>query len=451
MNALSSPIADLEETFIRRELLGAVLAHTRTAVTGNLVIGLTSCVVLVGSGVRDGVGWWLAALLGLMGVRVVHARRLAHHIATLDSVGVERAEYQLTWLLAASGLTWGMLPWLGYTGRDPLVDFFCVAMLVGMTAGAVNSTAGLIRALNIYVLAAFAPFVMKSVLIGGLVYGAGGVTIVFSALVLMSFGRSSHRAMRGTLVVTQQNACLAEALRKERDLAQATLRAKDLFLAGVTHDLRQPVHAMALHLRYLRSLNADQLQPDTIARLCEPMDGAMRAMSSQLTRLLDLSRLEAGEVQPVRRNIALGTLFDAVSAQFDAQAAEKGLQLRRRPLAVSVDTDPRMLQSIVDNLVANAVRYTRSGGVLLAARRRGAYVLLTVMDTGPGFEEASLPELFTAYRRFDDRTRSSTTDDGGQGLGLALVRKQADLLGLALHVRSVPGRGSSFTLRLTPA
>ncbi|MFY7974007.1 MAG: sensor histidine kinase [Rubrivivax sp.] len=455
MMAPPNPVADVaanvDEIHIRRELLAAMLAQTRTAVAGNLAIGLTTAAVLVGSGVSTGVGGWLAVLLALVGLRAVHARGLKPRCATLDRAGLARAEHQLTGLLAASGLTWGVLPWLSYTGRDPFVDFFCIAMLVGMTAGAVNSTAALPRALNLYILGAFLPFVAKSAFIGGLVYGAGGVTIVFSTLVLMAFGRSSHRAMRGTLVATQQNARLAEALRKERDAVQATLRAKNLFLAGVTHDLRQPVHAMALHLRYLRSLRADQLQPETVASLCEPMDGAMRAMSSQLTRLLELSRLEAGEVQPARRAVSLAQLLDVVSTQFDAQAAEKGLRLRLRPMAVSVDSDPRMLQSIVDNLVANAVRYTRRGGVLVAARQRGANALLTVIDTGPGIEKALLPELFIAYRRFDDRDRGSTAEDGGQGLGLALVRKQVDLLGHGLKVRSVPGRGSAFTLRLAVA
>ena len=465
MNAQPLPAtavnADVDEATIRRELLGTVLAQTRTAIAGNVAIGLTTCAVLLGSGVRTGVGWWMAALLALVGLRALHARSLVPQVATLDSAGVARAERHLTGLVAASGLAWGVLPWLSYTGRDPFVDFFCVAMLVGMAAGAVNSTAALPRALNLYILAAFVPFVVKSALIGGLVYGAGGVAIVFSALVLMAFGRSSHHALRGTLVATHHNARLAQALRKERDAVQATLRAKNLFLAGVTHDLRQPVHAMALHLRYLRSLRADQLQPETVAALCAPMDGAMRAMSHQLTRLLELSRLEAGEVQPARRAIPLGHVFDALAAQFGAQATEKGLRLRLRRCrsAVAVDSDARMLQSILDNLVANALRCTRSGGVLVAARARGADVLLTVMDTGRGFDEALLPQLFTAYRRFDDRDRSQVADDGsdgsdgsegkdgGQGLGLALVRKQADLLGHTLHVRSVPGRGSAFTLR----
>jgi hypothetical protein len=148
-NPVADVAANVDEIHIRRELLAAMLAQTRTAVAGNLAIGLTTAAVLVGSGVSTGVGGWLAVLLALVGLRAVHARGLKPRCATLDRAGLARAEHQLTGLLAASGLTWGVLPWLSYTGRDPFVDFFCIAMLVGMTAGAVNSTAALPRALNL--------------------------------------------------------------------------------------------------------------------------------------------------------------------------------------------------------------------------------------------------------------------------------------------------------------
>lgn len=451
MNAQPGAIDEVDEAIIRLELLVVMLAQTRTAIAGNLAIGVTSAVVLLGSGIRDGVGAWLLALLTLMGLRAWHARGLKPHTAVLDPAGVAGAERHLIWLLSASGLVWGVLPWLSYTGKDPFVDFFCVAMLVGMTAGAVNSSAALPRALNLYILGAFAPFVVKSALIGGLVYGAGGVAIVFSALVLMTFGRSAHRAMRDTLVITRQNARLAEALRKERDAVQATLRAKDLFLAGVTHDLRQPVHALALHLRHLRRLRADECHPDTLGMLCEPMDMALKTMSAQLTRLLELSRLEAGEARVLRRPISVVDVVGVLRAQFEPQASAKGLRFRVRTAvaqAVCLDSDTRMLQSIVDNLVANAVRYTDRGGLLLAVRRRNGHLLFQVFDTGPGIAADVLPHIFTAYRRFDDRRREG---EEGQGLGLALASKQAELLGHALTVRSVPGRGSVFSLSVALA
>jgi signal transduction histidine kinase len=434
-----------DEDRVRRELLGVMLAQNRTVLLGNLAIGVTSTVVLMVSGIGAGVLAWLAALVIFLVLRVQHGRRLAPRLATLGHAGVAAAERTLTLLLGACGLTWGLLPWLSYTGSDPFVDFFSIAMLVGMTAGAVNSAAALPRALNVYITGAFGPFIAKSASIGGLVYGAGGLTIAFAAVVLIAFGRNSHRALRQTLTITHRNQRLAEALRRERDAVQTAMRAKDLFLAGVTHDLRQPVHALALHLRVLRRLQPGALTPQALHAVCEPMETALKSMSSQLTRLLDLSRLEAGEARVARRRIELAEIFGSLAAQFEPQARDKGLGFRMHPLTLQVDSDPKMLQSIVDNLVANAVRYTQTGGVLVAARRRGTQLLLQVYDTGPGIAAEQQPHVFTAYRRFDDRQRSG---DEGQGLGLALARKQAELLGHDLWLRSVPGRGSVFTLAL---
>jgi len=437
-----------DELIIRRLLLAAMLENTRTALAGNVAIGLTTAAVLhlAGNG-GPGLWLWVAAIAVLVVLRARHAMRLKPRVQALDDVPLRRAERQITALLAAQGAVWGALPWLGYGGADPFVDFFTVAMLVGMTAGAVNSASSQPRALNAYIMLALLPFAVRAVGLGGLVNVAGALTIVFSALVLFAFARGAYRATRATLVVTRQNARLAEALRQERDAVQATLRAKDLFLAGVTHDLRQPVHALGLHLRYLRSLRQDELAPETIETLCAPMDSALRTMSGQLTRLLSLSRLEAGEVKPQRRWFLLADLFSAIEAQFAVQAREKGLSLRLRPVAMAVFSDPQMLQSIVDNLVSNALRYTDDGGVLVAARHRADAVELAIYDTGVGIAGELIPQLFTPYRRFDDRDRSG---DPGQGLGLALVHKQAALLDHALNVRSVPGRGSCFAVSLSP-
>lgn len=438
-----------DEREVRRELLATLLSHRRTVALGNVLICLTTTAVLLGHGVRQGVLPWAAVVLLLAALRHRHALQLAPRLAALNMAGLLAAERQVFWLMALQGLSWGVLPWVSYTGRNAFLDFFSVAMLVGMNSGAVNSAAPLPKALRVYLLTAQLPFIAQSILIGGGVSLAGGLTIAFSLVVLMAFGRNQHAAMRHTLQVTRQNARLAEALRVERDAVQAALRAKSLFLAGVSHDLRQPVHAMALHLRFLRSLRADELSPQRVAELCTPMDGAMRAMTGQLTRLLELSRLEAGEAQVARRPIDLPAFIAERLAQFAAQAADKGLQLRSRTGATArtawADSDPMMLQSIVDNLLSNALRYTRQGGVRLVLRRRGDHWLLQVIDSGPGIPGEVLPQLFIAYRRFDDR---SSRHDEGQGLGLALVHKQSERLGHALAVRSRVGHGSSFGLLL---
>jgi signal transduction histidine kinase len=422
-----------------------MLGHTRTALAGNVVIALTTIAVLVGSGVRDGVGLWAAWIFCLVGIRGLHARSAMRRLPALGEAGIARLEWGLTALLGASGIGWGLLPWLGYAGRDAFVDFFSVAMLVGMTGGAVTSTMAQPRALNTYLVAALVPFIVKSALMGGLVYLAGGLTICFSLAVLIAFGHTAHASLRHTIAVTRQNKRLVEAVRTERDAVQAAMRSKDLFLAGVTHDLRQPVHALGLHLRYLRKVQTDEATATRIDTICAPMDGALRAMSTQLSRLLELSRLEAGEAKVTRRGIPVADLFAACAAQFDALANEKGLRLRFRPSDAVVDSDPTMLQSILDNLVANAVRYTDAGRVLVVARRRDRTIELQVHDTGPGIEPDVIESLFEPYRRFDDRRDRA---EEGQGLGLALVRKQADLLQHPVRVRSRVGRGSVFAVQV---
>jgi signal transduction histidine kinase len=407
---------------------------------GNVGVGSVTAVVLWLSGMHDGVPLWFGTVLALVALRTWHARGMTERIAHADAAGLRRLRLEIAGLMSATALTWGLMPWLSYHGENPLLDFFSITMLVGMTAGAVQSAAAVPLALRSYIVLGFSPFVVKSVFIGG---------IIFTMLIWLSYARSAFRIVHRTLAATRENEALAEALRQERDAVRNAMRAKDLFLAGVSHDLRQPVHAIALYLHVLRSLRQDELSPDAVDRAASPIETACRTMSTQLSRLLELSRLEAGEARVHRSALPAAQLLDALRATFAPQAESKGLDLRfSAPPEVWLDTDPRLLQSMADNLVSNALRYTQAGGVLVSLRRWQGRWRLAVQDTGPGFDEALLPEMCTPYRRFDDSQRG--TQDAGQGLGLALVARQAQLLGHELVVRSRPGRGSSFSL-LIPA
>ncbi len=430
---------------VRRDLLGVLFDHTPTIVAGNIAVASTAAAVLISAGGHFAVWFWLGAILALVAARAGYVRAVRPHLAGLSGLSLDRAERIYIAIAGITGLVWGILPWLGFEGLDPFMDFFSVAMLVGMAGGAVTATTALPAALNLYLVCALVPFIMKSALLGGAVNVAGGVTIFFYLCVLVSFGRSAHAAMRNALLLTRQNARLADKLRHERDAVQTAMRAKNLFMAGVTHDLRQPVHAIGLHVRYMRSLEPHEISHTTVHEACSGVDAAVRAMSIQLSRLIELSRLEAGEARVLRRVLPLSETLAACAAQFAPLAREKKLRFHIRPSAVAVDSDAMMLQSILDNLVSNAVRYTDSGGVLIAARPRGAEIELQVWDTGPGVPDELIPQIFIPYQRFDDR---KARHDEGQGLGLALARKQADLLGHTLQVRSRVGRGSLFSVHL---
>ncbi|MFZ5505882.1 MAG: sensor histidine kinase, partial [Pseudomonadota bacterium] len=263
---------------VRRDLLGVLFGHTPTIVAGNLAVSLTASAVLVSAQGHGLVWFWLAAIWVLVGLRYALVRQLRPQLASLQRPGLDRAESAYTAVAGLTGLAWGLLPWLGYEGRDPFMDFFSVAMLAGMAGGAVTATTALPRALNLYLVCALLPFIVKSWLMGGLINIGGGLTFLFYLLVLVSFGRNAHATMRNALLLTRQNARLADDLRQERDAVQAAMRAKNLFLAGVTHDLRQPVHAVGLHVRYLRSQDPAGLSRDVLDEVCGGMDAAVRAM-----------------------------------------------------------------------------------------------------------------------------------------------------------------------------
>lgn len=442
---MSAPgaLQDDEELFIRRDLLGFLLAQTPVAVFGNLAVAGVTCAVLSQWEPLSVLACWAGAVATFVSVRLLLYRHMAGRVAGLDRSGIEKTERILTVLVGLTGLTWGLLPWIGYKGEDAFVDLYTVAMLMGMSGGGTPSLSAVPRALKTYLVAALVPFVLRAIQVGNAISLGGCVTILLLLAVLWIFGLSTYRSLRHNRLLTLQNWRLAEALRKERDAVQAVMRAKDLYQAGVTHDLRQPVHALALYINYLHSLSPQELTSPRVGEVWDGAQAALRGISGRLTRLLDLSRLESGEVKPVIEDVRLEDLLRTCRSQFAPVAAQKRLELRVRSARLCVRTDPRMLQSILDNFVSNAIRYTESGGVLIGVRRRSGHAEIQVYDTGSGIAAAAVPEIFIPYRRFDDRARNR---EEGHGLGLALARKQADALGHVLSVRSIPGNGSCFSV-----
>lgn len=229
---------------------------------------------------------------------------------------------------------------------------------------------------------------------------------------------------------------------RTRDLQMANA-AKTRFVAAASHDLRQPVAAIGL----LTGLLREQVSIDGgTRRLLDRLGDAVAALERLLKGLLDLSRFDAGAVDVRPAVVPLQPLFDAVAAHEQEGAASKGLRLRWRGGHLAVHSDRVLLEQILRNLVNNAVRYTERGGVLVSARRVGAtQVLLQVRDTGVGIAADRQQQVFEEFVQLDNPARESSR---GLGLGLSLVRRGAELLGVPLALWSQPGRGSCFSLRL---
>jgi len=220
--------------------------------------------------------------------------------------------------------------------------------------------------------------------------------------------------------------------------AERANNAKSRFLAAASHDLRQPLTALKLYAAALKlKLSAEDQAP------VEKMAECVASLSDLLSKLLDLSKLEAGVVTPQPCDFVLDEMLDKVLAACGPQADAKDLNLRFGRFGQTLRTDPVLFQRIVNNLVHNAIRYTERGGVLVAPRRRGGKQWIEVWDTGVGIPPQKTHEIFEEFKQIAPEPSAA-----GSGLGLAIAARTARLLGLALRVQSRPGRGSMFALEL---
>ncbi len=221
-----------------------------------------------------------------------------------------------------------------------------------------------------------------------------------------------------------------------RRLADAG-RDKTRFLAAASHDLLQPLHAARLFNSAL-----DRQLDGPAKALSARVDRSIVGAEELLRALLDISKLDAGGIQPNPEPVLLGVLLSDLAENMRPQAAEKGLLLRTGPLPGVVVTDPGLLRSVLQNLLANAVRYTISGGILIGVRHRGNHLRIDIYDTGVGIPENRQREVFAEF------TRLGEVEAEGLGLGLAIVERIARLLGARIELVSQEGRGSRFSVLL---
>ncbi len=231
-----------------------------------------------------------------------------------------------------------------------------------------------------------------------------------------------------------------QRLTEANEEAERNIRARMRFLAAASHDLRQPLQAMALFASALDH-HITSTQGHTIV---QSLKTALRGMEEMFDSLLDMSKLDAGVMKSEPRVFMVNDVLEQLEATYAPQAEAAGLRLTVVPSSAAVLSDPRLLARILGNFLSNAIRYTRRGGVVVGARRRGQRLLIAVHDTGPGIPESQRLDIFREFRQ-----GANTVGRGeGMGLGLSIVQRLARLLGHGLDVRSVVGRGSTFAVEL---
>ncbi len=262
----------------------------------------------------------------------------------------------------------------------------------------------------------------------------GGFVATFTDVT--AFRHAAHELTRAKETLELRVAERTRELDQARRTAERANEAKSRFLAAISHDVLQPLHAAQLFTQALD----ERLQHEQYRPAVGNIRSALGSTEALLDGLLDISRLDSGHQPIERRDFSLAHLLEPMVAEFRVLAGERGIILSCVDTRVWVHSDPQLLRRVLMNFVSNAVRYTESGRVLIGVRRQAADVRIEVWDSGPGIAEHERRLIFDEFRR-GDHARGQ-----GLGLGLAIAERTARLLNHPLELRSRVGHGSVFSV-----
>jgi signal transduction histidine kinase/DNA-binding NarL/FixJ family response regulator len=366
----------------------------------------------------------------------------------------EVRRYGMYWAIGSgiSGMVWGAASLL-FFAVSPVMQTMLIVSVFAVTSAAVLLIGSHLPSFYAFVLPALVPIVARNVAEGEPLHLLLALITAIATLGILAFGRNYNSALVQSLRNRFENEALArtlvernhalEAARATAEVARAQAevanRSKTQFFAAASHDLRQPLHALGLFAAAL----AEKVHDPDVMNVVHSINSSVSALDSLFNELLDISRIDAGVIKVNRRHFPLEPILVRLRTDFAPEADEKMLRLTIRPTALHLDSDPVIIERILRNLVSNALRYTREGGVLMAARARGETVALEVWDTGIGIPAQDQARVFEEFYQIGNPGRDRRK---GLGLGLAIVKRLATLLGAALDLHSRVRRGTLFRL-----
>lgn len=433
---------------IRVELIDQWIRDTPKRIPMLPVFGLLVAALLHGAVPTNSLAMWLATVTLASVWRYTVYLRYRRGVGTPASkVAAARRKgliTEATVSVSVIGLVWGMSM------------VFCHQYPV---SAAVQSTIGIIAAgLGIVALSGMYPRAGIAMTVGiflpfigwALIYGdyqqlllAAGSTMYIGVLILWS--RGLYTNVIKTMLLRHENDALVKELSVAKEKAEIANLEKSRFLAAASHDLRQPMQGLWLFVGNLRQ----QWGRADAFKILDHIETSLDAMRSLFDALLNISQLDSGGVEASFRNFAIQDSLSRVESEFSAECDRKMLRFKVWPSSAWVHSDPTLLDRILLNLVANAVKYTPSGGgLLVACRPRGDRVEIQVWDTGLGILAEHQESIFNEFVQLNNPERDRSK---GLGLGLAISRRLAVILGVTLQLRSRPGHGSVFSVSLPRA
>lgn len=432
-----------EEVQAAHDYMPAALAGyaAGVGVVGVLFWASTAAPVMLG---------WLGAFAAMLGVRLATMRRFARARpqTTPDWLRWRR---QMNLGTLAAGALWGATGWIFYARGNDIQQIGLIVIVYTYCTAALPVLAIQPRMYLAFAALCMGPLIVR-IASGADAYSyqlAGELLLIIT--ITTALARTYRQSLQRMIELKLHADGLLSQLRIEKQAAdearaQAEIanRAKTQFFAAASHDLRQPLHAMGLFAEALRQRASDPEVTQLVGSINESVD----ALEGLFSELLDITRIDAGGVDVNPAHFEFGELLRKLRLHFEPTAFEKGLALRLRGGARVIHADPLLVERILRNLVANAIRYTDDGSVLVACRPCGDRMRVQVWDSGRGIAADQQARIFEEFYQVPGEPTLAPGERKGLGLGLATVQRLARLMNAPLTLRSTPGRGSVFTLEL---
>lgn len=429
----------LEERVLR-EQVGTLYASIRAGSVVEFVITTIFWLVFYLQTHNVWIPVWAAVHLLVSLRKLIHLERA--YFRRADAAADSRFwEQRFTREIFFTGCIWGLAAWV-FIPPDNLVYAAVITMFIlgKFTMGMISMVVSK-QAVSNYVVPMAVGLASALVWHGDAMHVFLGCASIAYAAVMLVFSRHLNKLLTDALVVRFEKEALADKLGEQIAIATRASQEKTRFFAAASHDLRQPLHAIALFGAVLDKELQGQPEHVHTVRLMD----AVEALSVSLDTMLDVSQLEAGVIKPEMRALPIRPILEALNQMFSARATQKGLELRVRASVLWVHTDPVLLQRMLANLIENALKFTTSGGVIVTARERGMQVWLDVRDSGIGIAAENLDSIFEEFFQVGNAGRDRAQ---GLGIGLALVRRLSRLLGHPVRVHSRVGKGSRLRVVL---
>jgi len=339
-------------------------------------------------------------------------------------------------MLFVGGLHWGAAGWFFLDSQNSNIYLFMAVAILGMVSASLANLSALPRLWLMYAVTIFAFVIARMISLNNWPVVVMSCLFIFG---LWALSKKLGEQILASITKDFKNAELLQEVEIAKAKVEKTSIEKSRFMAAISHDLRQPLHAQGLFLYAME----EKLDKDEHKEILNKIILSNNELNSLFDSLLEISQLDAQTVKVNKSHQSLFSLCKNLITEYEQEAREKSISLDISGCDYTVFSDPVLLKRIIRNLLSNALKHTEQGSVKLNIEQAGDNVILSVIDTGIGIPQSEHQAIFDEYVQLNNKARDRSK---GVGLGLALAKRICNLLGHTIEVQSSLGNGACFKL-----